>query len=269
MKTHRGFTLIELLVVIAIIGILIGLLVPAVQKVREAAARTTCINNLKQLALATHNHHDTYKRYPSGVYQMNFPTAPKFRGVTLFVNLLPYLEQENLHHGWDTTDPINNTAGGPDSKTAFVLSVLLCPSDLISKNPVDSGSGRWYGLTSYGGNGGSRSYDPQFAKNDGIFFVNGPGSQTLPNSLPITMRQVIDGLSNTILFGERSHLDLNNDTFAANIKPPSGQFINPMGLVGWWANSGGRLAAGDVTLSAYAPINYTVPEPATLSTRSR
>jgi prepilin-type processing-associated H-X9-DG protein len=72
---------------------------------------------------------------------------------------------------------------------------------------------------------------------------------------------VTDGLSNTILFGERSHFDPNHDSFAANLTPPSGQFLNPLGQVGWWANSGGRLAAGDVTLSAYARINYRVPAP--------
>ena len=68
-----------------------------------------------------------------------------------------------------------------------------------------------------------------------------------------------DGLSNTALFGERSHLDPNNDAAAAVVTPPSGQFVNPMGQVGWWANSGGRLAAGDVTMSAFAPLNYRVP----------
>jgi prepilin-type processing-associated H-X9-DG protein len=70
---------------------------------------------------------------------------------------------------------------------------------------------------------------------------------------------VTDGLTNTVLFGERSHLDANHDSFVANLTPISGQSLNRMGEVGWWANSGGRLAAGDVTLSAYAPINYRVP----------
>lgn len=254
-----GFTLIELLVVIAIIAILIGLLVPAVQKVREAAARAQCQNNLKQLATASHNYHQVYKKFPTGVYQLPFATAPKYRGVTLFVYLLPYIEQDNLASGWDTTDPLNNTAGGSASRTSTVLPMLLCPSDDLTRNPYDSGSGRVYGLTSYGGNGGTRSYDPQFASNDGVFFVIGPGSQTAPTGAPVRIGDIRDGTSNTILFGERSHTDPNHDSFTANLAAPSGQFLNPMGTVGWWAASGGRLAAGDVTLSAYAPINFRVP----------
>ncbi len=97
------------------------------------------------------------------------------------------------------------------------------------------------------------------ATNDGIFYVIGPGSQTLPNGQPVKIGDVSDGLSNTVLFGERSHLDPNNDAAAGVVVPPSGQFVNRMGSVGWWANSGGRLAAGDVTMSAFAPMNYRVP----------
>ncbi len=258
---RRGFTLIELLVVIAIIAILIALLVPAVQKVRESAARIQCTNNLKQLALAAHNYHGDNKAFPPGVYQIGFPSAPKFRGVTLFVYLLPYLEQDNLARGWDKANPLNNTAGGQTSRTATVLSTLLCPSDAIPVNPIDSGSGRWYALTSYAGNGGSRSYDPKLASNDGIFFVIGPGSETAANGAPIRIADVTDGLSSTILFGERNHRDPNHDSFVANLGGAMGQSLTPMGQVGWWAASAGRLAAGDVTLSAYAPINYRVPAP--------
>lgn len=258
--SRRAFTLVELLVVIAVIGMLVALLLPAVQQARESGRRMRCVNQLRQLALATHNFYDSHSSYPPGVYQLRFPIAPQFRGVTLFVKLLPYLEQQNLAQGWDEADPLNNTVGAATSKTAATLPVLICPSDFIPRNPIDSGSNRWYGLTSYGGNGGSRSYDPQFAGNDGIFFVIGPGSQTAPFANPIRIPEVSDGLSNTILFGERSHVDLNHDSFVANLTAPMGQFLNPMGGHGWWAASGGRLASGDVTLSAYAPINFRVPQ---------
>jgi prepilin-type processing-associated H-X9-DG protein len=181
--------------------------------------------------------------------------------VTLFVKLLPFLEQGNLAAGWDETDPLTNTVGAAGSRTARKLPMLMCPSDFVPNNPIGTGGNRWYALTSYGGNGGSRSYDPQFATNDGIFFVIGPGSQTAPDGQPIRMAEVTDGLSNTSLFGERSHYDTNHDSFAANITAPMQQFLNPMGTTGWWAASGGRLAGGDVTLSAYAPINFRVPQP--------
>src|SRR5262249_53870168 len=89
----------------------------------------------------------------------------------------------------------------------------------------------------------------------------GPGSQTAPNGMAIRMADVTDGLSNTILFGERSHLDPNNDSFITGFGITSGQMLSLMGQVGWWASSGGRLAAGDVLLSAYAPITYRIPAP--------
>ena len=264
MRVRRGFTLIELLVVIAIIAVLVGLLLPAVQKVRDAAGRAKCQNNLKQLALAAHNYEGVNGRYPPGVTLLPFAAAPKYRGVTLFAYLAPFVEQENVTRDWNTTDPLVNTtlpSPGPTSKTATVVSTFLCPADIIPTNPVDTGSGRWYALTSYGGNGGARSYDPAVATNDGMFGVIGPGSQTQPNAKAVAIADVIDGLSNTAFFGERSHVDPNNDAAAATVTPPSGGFANPMGNVGYWANSGGRLAAGDVTMSAYAPINYRVPAP--------
>jgi prepilin-type N-terminal cleavage/methylation domain-containing protein/prepilin-type processing-associated H-X9-DG protein len=259
MSRNRAFTLVELLVVIAIIGSLVALLLPAVQAAREAGRRSQCQNQIRQLAIAAHNFHDVRNHFPPGVYQLSFAGAPRFRGVSLFVDLLPYIQQRSLAEGWDRVDPLTNTVGAANSRTAKKLPVLICPSDVIPENPINSGSNRWYGLTSYGGNGGSRSYDPQFATNDGVFFVIGPGSQTAPSGVPVRMADVLDGLSNTALLGERSHFDPNHDSFAANISAPMGQIVNPMGTTGWWAPSGGRLVAGDVTMSAYAPINFRTP----------
>src|SRR2546421_4795165 len=101
--THdrRGFTLIEVLVVFAIIGILIGLLVPAVQKVRESANRVTCQNNVKQIGLAVHCYHDSQHKFPQGS-RNDRPSAPLTAPRTTYIiELYPYLEQETLYRRWD------------------------------------------------------------------------------------------------------------------------------------------------------------------------
>src|ERR1044072_145122 len=97
MRRHRsGYTLIEVLVVIAIIGVLVGLLVPAVQKVREAANRTQCVNNLKQIGLAVHGYHDSKKPFPANQRPASLPTRVRW-----FVKIFPFIEQGNIYNGYD------------------------------------------------------------------------------------------------------------------------------------------------------------------------
>ena len=143
-RRNGGFTLIELLVVIAIIAILIGLLLPAVQKVREAAARSTCQNNLKQLGLALHNYESSYGKLPAAYTRLAAPDtdpnavfAGSLKGLSLLANLLPFVEQEPLYRKLDPTKsefntvniPPNGPHSGQNTAYAQVVKTYLCPSD--------------------------------------------------------------------------------------------------------------------------------------------
>jgi prepilin-type processing-associated H-X9-DG protein len=247
-----GFTLVELLAFIAIVGVLFSMLLQAIQAARESSRRSTCHNNLRQLAVASLNFESIHTRFPPGVVQSLFSSAPVYRGSSLFVHLLPQLEESNVEQLWDFEDPQNNTNGGTAARTATLLPVLICPSDLIEQNPVLSQSW-YYGLTSYGGNGGTRSFAPNLATADGIFHTTGPAAEPKINQRPVRLREVTDGTSNTILFGERSHDDPNFETFV----PIS--WTQSLTTWGWWGPSGGRKAIGHVTMSAFAPINYRLP----------
>jgi prepilin-type N-terminal cleavage/methylation domain-containing protein/prepilin-type processing-associated H-X9-DG protein len=264
---RRGFTLIELLVVIGIIGVLIALLLPAVQKVREAANRMSCANNLKQIALATHNFHDTHQKFPTGARLPVFVGDRPTEGTNLWVELLPYFEQDNLYKKWDYHDNRNNVAGGRNATGAQVIKLLICPSDLLSE-PVweltaeTAASPPWsrgfYGLSSYGGNAGKRSVftggPPAFPNmtRDGIFWIDSCAR----------FADIIDGTSSTFLFGERYHFDPEFDRRRPLVWPAA----TPVGGWGRWgyvANSG---AMFQVTLHTAAPINYRVPSGGDFST---
>lgn len=252
-RQRRAFTLIELLVVIAIIAVLIALLLPAVQQAREAARRTQCKNQLKQLGLAIHNYESTHTCFPPGQIRLQFATMPRVRGWSMFVQLLPYLDQTPLYNSWDFANPLANETNG---QTGVVLSMLICPSATLTQNPFIKPSGARYALTSYGGNGGTQSHPPASISGDGVFMGAGPTITTPPtvqHSL-VRIRDVSDGTSSTILLGERSHVDRNYDTFFTNAYA-----TNPMGGWGYWAPSGGQLGITDLTMSSFAPVNYRLP----------
>ncbi|MBX7167741.1 MAG: DUF1559 domain-containing protein [Pirellulales bacterium] len=248
-----AFTLVELLIVIGIVAALAAIALPAVQAAREAGRRTQCQNNLRQLAVAAIRRHDARGSFPSGLDQRYFLQPPVHRGVGLFVELLPYIEQSARQQQWNYQDPLKNTTGGDAAATAQILPWLLCPSDVLPRNPVTTNQGWHYALTSYGGSGGRRSYFPEFATADGIFHTTGEAAEPSKKQRGIRLADVEDGAANTLLFGERSHFDPNYESFG------EAGWIDRLSSWGWWAPSGGRKSIGHITLSSHAPLNYRLP----------
>src|SRR5262245_7980894 len=162
-KSRCAFTLVELLVVIGIIGILVSLLLPAVQMAREAARRMSCTNNLRQVAIAAHQYHDARNQFPAGTHNAVDVGGVPTGGTNLWVELLPYFEQRKLFEKWDYVDNRNNVAGGKDATQAQKIKILLCASDRLPERVVQltaEAAPEWskgsYGMSSYGGNGGLR-----------------------------------------------------------------------------------------------------------------
>jgi prepilin-type N-terminal cleavage/methylation domain-containing protein len=280
-RSVRGFTLVELLVVIAIIGILVGLLLPAVQAAREAARRMQCSNNLKQLALGVHLHHDAFRKFPYGMLRAQTPWFPhpeaapnNNRRYGLMHQLLPFIEQGNLYQRWDQLNfnanrkDINNPTGPDFVGDHFfnkVVPTMMCPSN--PGGPFNEGTNAaengLYFRTHYFGAAGTRGY-PRSAT-DGRPSLFNPFAPATPTVTPsgtgyaalsdgillqnkqLTMGGATDGTSNTLLLGERQYFDQVFDS-----SPITDDRIRDWGWV-WFG------AQGDCFLGTGVPINFRLP----------
>jgi len=242
MNRRQAFTLIELLVVIAIIAILIGLLLPAVQKVRDAAARMQCQNHLKQIGLALHNHHDSRGVFPPGASADKAPwrnggTADDNWGSSWMVHVLPYAEQDNIYRqwqfygqsGWQNANDNALIKGSP-------VKIYRCPSTVLpATNPYmttragSGGVGSFY--TSYVAIGGS--YIDTGVRTFGTNIYSDQGC--MAGNTQYKMTDITDGTSNTIMVGEQSnHLrDANNQILLGNDYGGGPVSITSQGPDGW------------------------------------
>jgi len=195
-----GFTLVELLVVIAIIGILIGMLLPAVQQVREAARRISCANNLRQMGLATHNYESAFREFPESFRQPRNPTNSTGRGWSAQVLILPFVEQGNLNEVIDFEEEYVNPSqtldlgSGPVPLSSARVPLYICPSEINDIVRRDE-------------NGVPEHYPLNYGANAGPWFVydtntmrTGQGALLASRGNPIG--SFSDGTSNTLLFSE-------------------------------------------------------------------
>lgn len=198
--TRNGFTLVELLVVIAIVGILVALLLPAVQAAREAARRLSCSNRMRQIGLALHNYHESFGRFPpdaiwvGGTRSWNTPPRPGIdqRNFTWISLILPFVEQATLHEQIDFTRPaLPQTLTTGEALRSLTLSGFVCPSD-TAYDVTPHG----FGYTSYAGNAGWDAHRRKFgdSRRAGVF----------PLMDPVKISDIKDGTTNTIMVGEVS-----------------------------------------------------------------
>jgi prepilin-type N-terminal cleavage/methylation domain-containing protein/prepilin-type processing-associated H-X9-DG protein len=228
--SRRGFTLIELLVVIAIIAILIGLLLPAVQKIREAANRMKCTNHLKQIGLAMHNYNDVNGGFPPGVLMRNYSDFPYTDeiGPNWAVLILPFIEQDNLYNqvsvGIQFWMSLSSNTVTPDKTWAAIrtntVPIYLCPSDGRNRSPYTTDPGGTTGLgnlQNWARGNYAANFGPQYnysnringgASSGGPWGYGGQGPFSVwdwrsgANKIGMGVATIPDGSSNTILVSE-------------------------------------------------------------------
>ena len=213
---RQGFTLVELLVVIAIIGILVALLLPAVQSAREAARRMQCQNNLKQLALACHNYHDAQKIFPPSSIWTNLDQTESSNYSDIRANwavmILPYIEQQGLQDLMNMNQPMTAAVNLPGRGTR--LAAMLCPSDPFARTPFNGSKNsntstlgdNWargcYAANASLGKMKKPSNSESGAGADSPYWKNPGGSRMMGATILLEIGEIKDGTSNTILLAE-------------------------------------------------------------------
>ncbi|WP_339727102.1 DUF1559 domain-containing protein [uncultured Gimesia sp.] len=215
---RRGFTLIELLVVIAIIAILIALLLPAVQQAREAARRSTCKNNLKQVGIALHNYHETHRCFPSGWAQPSTAstcqansTAPSGcrPGWGWGTMLLPFIEQATLYNALDVRS--TQLVVPPSDASKTTIPIFRCPSDSGSKLNSDRGG---HATSNYKGVYGTRGINRTVNSNP---HNTAAGDGSFSSNSSTRLRDITDGASNTTMIGETTRGRVGSNTYNGGI----------------------------------------------------
>lgn len=274
MNSHRrrGFTLVELLVVIAIIGILVALLLPAVQAARESARRTQCTNHLKQLVLAAHNHHDSLKRFPPGgamdqpPFGTDLATGSGSRwGSSWMVYLLPYYEQQNLFEKWEfkgQSGAFNNNNNA--AAKGLIIKTLLCPSSPLIVAPAPRRTESFmssYVCVSGAVDGLISGYSETRVATLPCGGQISGGGPLIPNG-QITFADINDGTAHTLALSEQSNFLKDNTGKKQEWRASQtwGWYlgVKATGIPPNFDNIGSDNRQPNMTTIRY-PINYTPP----------